>query len=149
MSAQPSSPATASCCSGSRQSPPPPPPAVAGADSGPQHHIVSDTFEPDTRIPPNAAIIVESVGVDAPEALLDRYPGCRYALTRGHSGTELRHRDGSSFRLEARSRDTADPSIAASALYALEIAGRRISDGIDVTVDLGRRTYLWSVLPEP
>ena len=125
------------------------PPAVAGADSRQQHHIVSDTFEPDTRIPPNAAIIVESVGVNAPDALLDRYPGCRYALTRGHSGTTLRHRDGSSFRLEAQGRDTADPSIAASALFALEIAGRHISDGIDVAVELGHHTYRWAVLPEP
>ena len=42
-----------------------------------------------------------------------------------------------------------DPSTAASALYALETAGRRIRDGVDITVELGARTYNWAVVPDP
>lgn len=125
-------------------SPPPPP-----GESHTQNHIVCDTSEPDSRLPPNAAVIVDSDGYDAAEALLERYPGCRYVITRGDiSGTELWHRHGSRFRL-LHDCGTADASTAASAVYALETAGHAINDIGNVAIDLDNETTSWTIQPEP
>ena len=126
---------------------PPPPPQHAGG--GGQHHLVSDVCEPDTRIPPNAAILFDSARTHTPMQLLQRYPGCRYAIA-GCDGPDITiwHSHGHRLRLRPSSPPTGfEPLVLASACYALETAGHDIGADDDCTVTLGGRSLRFSTEP--
>ena len=111
-----------------------------------QHHIVSNTSEPRySKVPPNAAIIMNSERQDAPERVLEEFPGCRYVVQEDEDGLGLWHRDGRRFRLtveEGPSEIT--PEMVASACYALEVNGQGILSEHPRTVTYGHHSRRWS-----
>lgn len=118
---------------------------------GQQHHIVSNTSEPRySKVPPNAAVIMNTAGQDAPERVLDEYPGCRYVVQEDEDGLGLWHRDGRRFRLtveEGPSEIT--PEMVASACYALEVNGQGILSERPRTVTYGPHSRRWSAQQVP
>ncbi len=112
-----------------------------------QHHLVCDVCEPDTRLPPNAAIVFDSAEVHSPEQMLHRYPGCRFAVAAAQGPDIVLWRsDGGRFKLRTgNSTAGVAPSIFASAVYALETGGYDLEAVGGFTVRLGREQKYASI----
>ena len=112
-------------------------------------HIVADTSEPYSALVSNAAIVTESGEAARAEELLLRYPGCRYVMLRPEGADpSLWHRNGSRWTLQPTDSDHgSEPAVAASAIYALETSGHKISANAVYTAVVDGRDWSWRTVP--